>query len=188
MKKRLMIAIAVGAAVFSSTASIAQEPLQQNRQRTHDRLTIAQSTTRFKTQTEKGFSFQYPANWRLEKNSSEPPYFILTSYRSQINNRTGFASAIKTDISLQPGSMEQVMSGDRGETSRRVRTERLTIGGRQAVRRWIKESGFDFPDVVVTYIRYSDRQTAVLASYYTASNSNAVPLIRQIHQSFKGPR
>lgn len=150
--------------------------------------TIAQTTTRFKTYTEPGlFSFQYPANWGLDKTSSTPPYLILGTKEPHNGGSKAAKNSIKTDISLQPGRYDQLPGSERSEVVV-TKTERLTINGQPALRQWLNSYGFAYPQVIVTYIRFSDRQTAVLSSYYTASNPKAVPLIKQIHQSFKPTR
>lgn len=195
MKRHLLPTTIAALAILSGGLSLAQESLRLPLGGTVEQLrpapaqpTVAQANTRFKTYTEPGFfSFQYPANWSLDKTSSNPPYLILANSQAKGGGGKAPANTIKTDISLQPGRFDQMPGSERSEVVV-TKTERLTINGRPALRRWVNSYGFAFPQVVVTYIRYSDRQTAVLASYYTASNPKAVPLIKQVHQSFKQVR
>lgn len=147
----------------------------------------AQATVPMKTHVEEDyFSFQYPANWQLERSGSKPPYLIVTSYRMTPGGGLALKQAIKTDVTLLPQSMQALINKPpTGDDIKISRTRHLTIAGKPAYQRWYRSLGFDFPDTVVTYVQYSDRQTAVLSSYYTASNPRAVPQIQQIHQSFR---
>jgi hypothetical protein len=96
---------------------------------------------------------------------------------------------IKTDVSLQPGSFEtvsqQVLSGPSADQTRVVKRGKALVGGREALRLWLSVRGFDFPNVIVTLIRYSDKETAAIASYYDYRNPSAVNLIETMHGSFR---
>lgn len=71
------------------------------------------------------------------------------------------------------------------DESRVIRRGRIKLGGRDGFRLWTTDSMFDFPDAIITYLRYSNTQTIVIISFYTASNPIAVPLIQRVHGSFR---
>jgi hypothetical protein len=130
------------------------------------------------------FSVQYPGNWLVQKNVSN--YFI---FWNRCTSRPGGSPAppdlIKTDITIIDGSLETVTEQPIGFRSTLTRRSKLTIGGQDAVRFWYSDGSFDFPNTIVSYVRYTDNQTFSIASYYTASNSNAVDTIQRFHGSFR---
>jgi len=134
------------------------------------------------------FSIQYPTGWRV--NSEAQNYIILTNY-SQPTVRDGVApvSAIKTDISLLPESLERIIQQNqqarREDDSQIIRRGRFKLAGRDGFRLWTTDSSFDFPDSIISYIRYDETRTIVIASFYTASNPNAIAIIQRIHSSFR---
>jgi hypothetical protein len=149
----------------------------------------AQAQTKFVTYTERNFfSIQHLSGWSVDKSASN--YITIWSRRpSSPGGGTAPPDLIKTDITLTDGSLETVvkreiaLSQDNNSTVKRRRN--LTINGRNAVRIHLTGGGFAFPDTVLSLIRYNNKQTAVIASYYTASNSSASATIERLHGSFR---
>lgn len=146
----------------------------------------AQTAKQFKTyRSPKVFSIQYPSGWNVNKTHNK--YVAITNYKPRVGGGTNF---IKTEITFAQGSMEKTfnkgISNNTEHNAIITKREKLTIGGRQALRFWVTDnSGFDFPNIIITYIRYNNNQTAIVSSYYTSSNTSAVGTIQRIHQSFK---
>jgi hypothetical protein len=151
-------------------------------------VSAAQTVTKFKTYVSpKIFSIQYPSAWNVDGTNRK--YVMITNYKPKLGGGTAPANFVKTDISFVSGSLEtafnRTISNSTDNYSTITKRERLTIGGRQALRLWITSSGFDFPDIVSTYIRYKNNETAVVSSFYTRSNSSALGNIQRIHSSFR---
>lgn len=147
---------------------------------------LAQPVRQFKTyRSPKTFSIQYPSGWNV--NRTHKKFVTITNYQPRVGGGTNF---IKTEISFTQSSMEtsfkRGISNNTEHNAMITKREKLTVGGRQALRLWITDdSGFDLPNSVTTYIRYNNNETAVVSSYYTRSNSSAVDTIQRIHRSFK---
>ncbi|HEY9876736.1 MAG TPA: PsbP-related protein [Candidatus Obscuribacterales bacterium] len=149
---------------------------------------VAQAVRRFQTYTSpKLFSIQYPSNWFV--NATNRRYVIITNYKPQVGGGEAPANYMKTDITFMPGSLETAVSQSIASTRKNfdkiLKRETITVAGREAVRIWITGSGFDFPDTIVTYVRYTNKETATMATFYTKSNSSAVDIIKRIHGSFR---
>jgi hypothetical protein len=134
------------------------------------------------------YTIQLPTDWYVEV--LEDNYLMITNYKRGGTGGIAPTQAIKTDIVILPESFEAIVrrnsSGTRTEDDSRIlRRGALKLGGRDAYRIWTTESQFDFPDAVVTYVRYGKGKTASIISFYTAQNSAAVPLIERIHGSFR---
>jgi hypothetical protein len=134
------------------------------------------------------YSIRYPSGWSVDDGET----VIMTNYQTPQRGRLPANQRkliIKTDVSLQPGSFEtvsqQVLSGPSADQTRVVRRGKALVGGREALRLWLSVRGFDFPNVIVTLIRYSDKETAAIASYYDYRNPSAVNLIETMHGSFR---
>lgn len=149
----------------------------------------AQTQTKFVTYTQPNFfSIQHPSGWKVDKSASN--YITLWSRRlSSPSGGSAPPDLIKTDITLADGSLETVvkreMASSQEHNSTVKRRRNLTINGRNAVRVHLTGGGFDFPDTVLSFIRYNNKQTVVIASYYTASNSKASSTIERVHGSFR---
>lgn len=112
---------------------------------------------------------------------------MIMNYPPQVGGGEASVNQIKTDITWIKGSLESVVSQrSRMEIwdGRLIKKGKLTLGGRDAFRMWFTDSSFDFPDTIVTYVRGTSTQTAVISSFYTASNPAAVDLIQRIQGSF----
>ncbi|MDW8200250.1 MAG: PsbP-related protein [Cyanobacteriota bacterium SKYGB_h_bin112] len=133
------------------------------------------------------FSIQYPLDWTVD--TSHQNYIIITNYQADGSRSLTPDQAIKTDISIDQKSLESIVQRSQGSHdesgSRVIRRGRINLGGRDGFRLWTTDSLFDFPDTITTYLRYTDTQTIVIVSFYTASNPTAVPLIQRIHGSFR---
>lgn len=149
----------------------------------------AQTSTKFVTFTQPNFfSIQHPSGWAVDKSASN--YTTIWSRKpSDPGGGTAPPDLIKTDITLADGSLETVVkreiasSQENNSTVKRRRN--LTINGRNAVRVHLTGGGFAFPDTMLSFIRYNNKQTVVIATYYTASNSRASDTIERIHGSFR---
>ncbi|GAB4189119.1 MAG: hypothetical protein Fur006_30100 [Coleofasciculaceae cyanobacterium] len=149
----------------------------------------AQAQTKFVTYTERNFfSIQHPSGWSIDKSASN--YITIWSRRpSGSGGGTAPPDLIKTDITLAEGSLDTVVKREiesSQENNSTVKQRRnLTINGRNAVRVHLTGGGFAFPDTILSFIRYNNKQTVVITSYYTASNSRASATIERIHGSFR---
>jgi hypothetical protein len=148
----------------------------------------AQTQTKLTTYTQPGkFSVQYPEGWKIELLPDD--YVILVNYRPTTGGGAAPTEAIKTDIVLLTETYEQAVKNIfesiemLDETL--LKQEELIIGGQEALRVWTTGSPFDFPDIMITVIRYSDDQTISMASYYTAKNQEAVGQIISVHNSLR---
>ncbi len=149
----------------------------------------AQTQTQFVTFTQPNFfSIQHPSGWSVDKTASN---YVMIWSRQPSSSGGGKAPTdlIKTDISLTDGSLETVVkreiASSQSNNSRVKRRRNLTINGRNAVRIDLTGGGFAFPDTVLTLIRYNNKRTVLIASYYTASNSTASATIERVHGSFR---
>lgn len=148
-----------------------------------------QAQTKFVTFTQPNFfSIQHPSGWAIDKSASN--YITIWSRRpSGSGGGTAPPDLIKTDITLTDGSLETAVkreiASSQEHNSTIKRRSNLTINGRNAVRVHLTGGGFAFPDTVLSFIRYNNQQTVVIASYYTASNSRASATIERVHGSFR---
>lgn len=167
-----------------------KEKLFPNRQQQQARDS---TTRRFEIFSNRKFSIRYPVNWIVYDQSRD--YLIL--YNQRPPQRGGGVAppfVIKTDVAFLPGGFENYASPKSHNSDIRrnpdiqiVRTQRLTINGRQAIREWIN-GGDAFSNSIITYIQYSNEETAIVISYYNSPNrKSAEPIIQEIHASFKIP-
>jgi hypothetical protein len=149
----------------------------------------AQAQTKFVTYTERNFfSIQHPSGWSIDKSASN--YITIWSRRpSGSGGGTASPDLIKTDITLADGSLDtvvkRVIASSQENNSTVKRRRNLTINGRNTVRVHLTGGGFAFPDTILSFIRYNNKHTVVIASYYTASNSRASATIERVHGSFR---
>ncbi|MBE9151305.1 MULTISPECIES: PsbP-related protein [unclassified Coleofasciculus] len=150
---------------------------------------VAQPGANFVTYTEPNFfSVAHPSGWAVERVNEN--YITLWSRRpSEPGGGQAPPNLIKTDITIVNGSLETAVEGaiatSKEGDSTLTRRGNLKIGGRDAVRIWLTGSSFDFPDTILSFVRYTDNQTISITSYYTASNPTAVDTIQRIHWSFR---
>lgn len=149
----------------------------------------AQTQSKFVTYTERNFfSIQHPSGWAIDKSATN--YTTIWSRKpTGAGGGKAPANLIKTDITFPEGSLETVVKRDIASSqsyNATVKQRRnLTINGRNAVRVHLTGGGFDFPDSMLTFVRYNNKQTVVISSYYTASNSSSAGTIERIHGSFR---
>jgi len=152
-------------------------------------LTVAQAQTAARWQTYRAgdrYTIQFPQGWQV---TGDANYLMLTNFDLNKGGGTAPRSAIKTDIAVFPQPfnvvVQKVQKGKYTEAGDRIiKRGALKLGGRDAYRVWTTDSNFDFPDAVTTYVRYGN-QTVSITSFYTMQNPNAVPMIQQIHGSFR---
>lgn len=149
----------------------------------------AQTPRKFVTYTQPNFfSIQHPPDWVVDKTASN---YIMFWSRQPSGHGGGKAPTdlIKTDITLMDGSLasavKQQIAWSQENHSTVKRRRNLTIGGRNAVRLHLTGGGFDFPDTMLSLVRYNEKQTVAIASYYTASNARSASTIEQVHSSFR---
>jgi hypothetical protein len=174
-------------ALLTTTAFLGILPLSHSL--TGINSSSAQTQSKFVTYTERNFfSIQHPSGWAIDKSASN--YTTIWSRKpTEPGGGKAPANLIKTDITVPEGSLETVVKRDIASSSSYnatvKRRRNLTINGRNAVRVHLTGGGFDFPDTIVTFVRYNNKQTVVISSYYTASNSSAAGTIERIHESFR---
>lgn len=134
------------------------------------------------------YSIRYPVGWTVDEGET----VIMSNYRVPQKGSIPASQrrlTIKTDISLQPGSLEtvyqQLMTSPTADRSQVIKEGKALVGGRDAIRMWISVRGFDYPNAITTLIRYSDKETAAIVSYYDYRNPNAVNQIQTVHGSFR---
>lgn len=181
----LMTVALVGVVPVLSTNAEVKNNTAQNSVKSNARLQTYVKPDRY--------SIRYPADWTVDegvKRANET--VILSNYRAP---QKGSISAnqrrliIKTDISLLPGSLEtvhqQLMNSPTADRSQVIKEGKALVGGRDAIRMWIAVRGFDFPNAITTLVRYSNKETAAIVSYYDYRNPTAVNQIQTIHGSFR---
>lgn len=133
------------------------------------------------------FSIRYPANWVIQ-DQGEANLIVYNQRPAQRGGGVAPAFMVKTDVTFAPGGFENYNPPQqRNPDIEVVRTQKLTINGRQAVRLWTV-GGDAFSNAIVTFIQYSDQETAIVVSFYNSPNrKSAEPLIQKIHASFKLP-
>lgn len=136
------------------------------------------------------FSFEYPSHWFIEipplSDISKGGTVILTNFKIPSISTHGMSEQqIKTDISIQNLSFqESINSAVRYEDSKKIKTEKLVINGREAFRIWGSDSMEGEP-YTSTLIRYQNNKTLTIYSFYTSSNQAAPSFIKRIHNSVK---
>ncbi len=147
-----------------------------------------QASTGFKGYTSPNlFSIRYPSGWSVDSSNKE--YVIITNYKPQTGGGKAPASYIKNDISFVDSSfntaINQQVANFKQNGAKITKTQSLTINGKSAYRLWVNNSGFAFPNSIVTLVRYKNNKTAVIVSFYTKSNSSALGVIQPLQQSFR---
>jgi hypothetical protein len=174
-------------ALLTTTAFLGVLPLSHSL--TGINSSSAQTQPKFVTYTERNFfSIQHPSGWAIDKSASN--YTTIWSRKpTGAGGGKAPANLIKTDITVPDGSLETVVKRDIASSSSYNATVKqrrnLTINGRNAVRVHLTGGGFDFPDSMLTFVRYNNKQTVVISSYYTASNSSSAGTIERVHGSFR---
>lgn len=139
------------------------------------------------------YSIRYPIDWSVDEGTMRAnETVILSNYRVPQKGSLPASQRrliIKTDISLIPGSLETVyqqsITGPSADQTQVIKKSKAFVGGRDAIRMWISVRGFDFPNAITTLIRYSDKETAAIVSYYDYRNPTAVNQIQTVHGSFR---
>jgi hypothetical protein len=131
-----------------------------------------------KTFATQRFSVTAPANWQMLDAKSDA--LILTTPKS-----TASGQDLKLDVGVQPQSLEAVAKRRfDSEDTRLVKTERLTINGRPALRQYFEDGEF-YDRTILTYIADEKGGSAYLSGFYFASNPNGAAAIIAIQNSFQ---
>ena len=125
------------------------------------------------------FSIRYPSSWFLER-SPQPAgatpreLLIITNLKPTLGGGRVPPNLIKTDIAIEPDSLETVVnqmleSVEPG--TRLTRRGKTKVGGREALRLWFAGAN---TNTIVTLIRYNKTETLSLKSYYSRYQSYSV--------------
>ena len=142
------------------------------------------------------FKIQYPSNWFLQDSSSDynqgttPVVLILLNQPPRIGSGLAPVFLIKTQISIQKESFAQTLSkvgySRMSGYHQILSQQKINLNSMQAVRTSIF-MGEDFSNFIQTTIRYSDRETASIISFYNPRNVDAEEAIIKLHNSFRKP-
>jgi len=160
-------------------------------------IKIVQAANRqIKIFTNSLFEIQYPSNWFLQdyspdyKQGATPVVLILLNQPPRIGSGLAPVFLIKTDISIQKKSFAQALSevgySRMSGYHQILSQQKINLNSMQAVRTSIFMGG-DFSNSIVTTIRYTDRETVTIISFYNPRNLDAEEAIINLHNSFRKP-
>jgi hypothetical protein len=129
------------------------------------------------------FSIQAPANWQVLDAKADA--FILTSP----NSATPQKQTIKLDVGVVPQSLAAAVKGPIGdEDIKLVKTERLTLNGHPAIRKYL-EGGEYYDRAILTYIDNGrpngQPESVYLSGFYYSTNAQGSDAVIAIQNSFK---
>jgi hypothetical protein len=130
------------------------------------------------------FSIDYPDHWIVTSNRNDS-VIIYNQPPSRIGGDVAPPYMIKTDISVQPGSLREALRPYENEPGRVRRIEEVTINGRPGIRIWEESEGWAFRNAIATYIPISRSEVAHITSFYSRENRAAEQAIVQMQNTFK---
>ncbi len=188
-KPILLAAIGIGG------ASLFHMPCQAQNEATvvaQDLPAISNTTlprSDFSRYTEPGiYTIDYPRSWLISK-----PAASVTTIQNRQPSEGGVTyppNFINTEIYFRPERLEAALqhllrtNDARYQPGTLTRRGELTVGGKEAVRLWFEGGRFG-EDRILTLIRYSETQTAVISSYFTTGETAGISTIQDMHWSFR---
>lgn len=156
----------------------------------------AQNVAKFKTfKLPNEFSISYPNGWFIQHTTNPPnttprELLIITNQKlPQIGGDELPVYLIKTDIQINPGSFEnqikQTIQSLKDSGHKLLRTGKTVVGGKDAFRIWISDP--EGPSIL-TLVRYGNKETVSIISFYSTQNKSAIPIIQRLHGSFRSYR
>lgn len=135
------------------------------------------------------FILQYPRGWFVTHSSNSgafPRELVMISNEQFSGTAETLTTMVKTDLQIVPGSLEivsdEMIEGIAVNQGTVTRRGNALVGGRDALRLWASDSESDF---IVTLIRYNDTETVQIVTFYNQQTARLLPLIQQIHGSFR---
>lgn len=139
------------------------------------------------------FSIQHPSGWVVENVPDAAPNTLLYIWSRKPSASEGWTvDLVKTDVQTVPGSFQMYVrqsTDNRTGMGRILKSGRTQVGGREAFRIWSINTGGDYnTNAITTIVRYTNTETALIASNYIEKNPTAVAVIQRIHGSFRSLR
>lgn len=130
------------------------------------------------------FSIRYPSHW-IVSNVDESTFILYNQQPPRLGGGEAPPYMIKTTAGFASGSFEELIAQQsrtsrRGMPERVIKQQQFRVNGKPALRVWT-EIGDNFTHSIITYVRYDSRETAYIVSYYNDVNTDAEPIILQVH-------
>ncbi|WP_414575855.1 hypothetical protein [Anabaena sp. CCY 9402-a] len=127
------------------------------------------------------FSLRYPANWLTISRSDE--YVIFSNQPLGREGGAAPKSMVKTDVGVIEGNFTTLVSEHQKQGI--VKSKKITINGREAIRFWDRNNLEDFQRGIFTYVRYTKNKVGFVATYYSDTPPISEAEIEQIQSSFR---
>ncbi|MEA5583429.1 PsbP-related protein [Nodularia harveyana UHCC-0300] len=144
------------------------------------------TATKFKTYVEKDtYSISHPSSWIVQRSSRE--LVIFSSQKLTGSSEELPLNLIKTDIKIEPTNFEEKINRLNSASEinlgneRRIKEEKLNIGGIEAYRVW---GGIDQEINSVLTLFKNNNETISVHTFININNTSALPIIYETHNSF----